>query len=186
MRNRHFKLLHPEHRHGGWGRGPGGGRGHHGGGHRRGRMFDYGQMRLVLLSLIAEQPRHGYELIKLLEERLGGAYSPSPGVIYPTLAWLDDGCFAAVEAEQGGRKLYRITPEGEAFLAANKTAVDETLAKTHGHGAPADMPSPIIRAMENLKVALRLRYRQGAIDADAAARIAAAIDAAAQEVEKST
>ncbi len=66
--------------------------------------------------MIAEQPCHGYELIKAIEETFGGRYSPSPGVIYPTLAWLDDMGYAAIEAEDGGRKRYSITAEGEAFL----------------------------------------------------------------------
>lgn len=61
--------------------------------------------------MIAERPRHGYELIKEIEERFGGAYSPSPGVIYPTLSWLDDMGYAAIEPEASGRKLYRITSE---------------------------------------------------------------------------
>ena len=62
--------------------------GHRGGGRRGGRFFDYGELRLVALAMMAEQPRHGYEIIKGIEERMAGSYSPSPGVIYPTLSWL--------------------------------------------------------------------------------------------------
>ena len=134
--------------------------------------------------MIAEQPRHGYELIKAVEERFGGAYSPSPGVIYPTLSWLDDMGYAAIEAEEGGRKRYRITPEGEAFLVTNRAAADELLARA-GSGGSGEVPAPVLRAMENLKLAMRLRLRRGALDQGAAEAIAAALDAAAQTVERS-
>jgi DNA-binding PadR family transcriptional regulator len=161
--------------------------GRHHGHHRRrhgGRLLDYGELRTLLLAMIAERPRHGYELIKAIEERFGGSYTPSPGVIYPTLAWLDDMGYARIEAEQAGRKLYRITSEGEAFLVANRAAVDELLAREGQEGAGA-VPTPIIRAMENLKLALRLRFRRGPIDQTAAETIAAALDTAVQTVERS-
>src|SRR5262245_12328069 len=79
---------------------------HHGrhGGRRGGRLFDYGELRLVVLAMIAEEPRHGYELMRAIEERMGGSYSPSPGVIYPTLSWLEDMGYALVESESTGRK----------------------------------------------------------------------------------
>jgi DNA-binding PadR family transcriptional regulator len=134
--------------------------------------------------MIAEQPRHGYELIKAIEERFGGSYTPSPGVIYPTLSWLDDMGYAQIEAEEAGRKRYRITAEGEAFLVANRAAVDELLARGGPAGA-ASVPAPVVRAMENLKLAMRLRFRRGPIDQTAAETIAAALDAAAQTVERS-
>jgi DNA-binding PadR family transcriptional regulator len=167
---------------------------HHHGRHRRhhrggpgGRFFDYGELRLLLLAMIADRPRHGYELIKAIEERMGGSYSPSPGVIYPTLAWLDDMGYAAIEAEEAGRKRYRITPEGEAFLVANRAAADELLRRAGpgGPGAADPVPAPVVRAMENLRLAMRLRLRRGAIDQQAAEDIAAALDAAAQTVERS-
>ena len=167
---------------------------HHGRHHHRrhgprrsGRLFDYGDLRLLLLAMIAERPRHGYELIKAIEERFGGSYSPSPGVIYPTLSWLDDMGYARIEAGEAGRKSYRLTAEGEAFLAANRAAADELLARAAPAGADgaAAVPSPVVRAMENLKVAMRLRLRRGPIDAAAAETIAAALDAAAQSVERS-
>lgn len=170
-------------------RGPFGHRGHPGRGPGRGRLFDYGELRLLVLALIAEAPRHGYELIKAIEERFAGAYTPSPGVIYPTLSWLNDMGYADVETEQGGRKRYAISAEGQAFLEANRAAADDLLARAAQagetgrrgrHGAPA----PVIRAMENLKTALRLRLREGDLDDEALQRIAAAIDAAAQAVER--
>src|ERR1700761_2481023 len=83
---------------------------HHGGfgGRRGGRAFYYVELRFLVLAMIAEQPRHVYELMRGIEERMGGSYSPSPGVIYPTLAWLEDMGYTRVEAEGGGRKRYGI------------------------------------------------------------------------------
>lgn len=167
-------------------------RGYHEHGHherrhgRRGRLFDYGDLRLLMLAMIAERPCHGYELIKAIEERAGGSYAPSPGVVYPTLAWLDDMGYASIDVEHGGRKRYRITAEGEAFLAANRAMVDALLSRVASPGAErGDIPAPLIRAMENLKLAMRLRLRRGPVDQPAAETIAAALDAAAQAVERS-
>src|SRR5215813_5635313 len=101
---------------------------HHGGrGGRMGRVFDHGDLRYVLLQLIADKPRHGYELIKAIEEKFGGMYSPSPGVIYPTLTLLEELGHVRQEAATGTKKLYSITPEGTAHLEANRAAVDAIL-----------------------------------------------------------
>ena len=118
---------------------------------------------------------------------MGGSYSPSPGVIYPTLSWLEDMGYAAAETEDGGRRRYRITAEGEAFLIANRAAVDELNARLGpvGAGARREVPAPVLRGMENLRLALRLRLKQGPLDQAAAQSIAAALDAAAQAVERS-
>lgn len=124
--------------------------------------------------------------MKAIEDRMNGSYSPSPGVIYPTLSWLEDMGYTAAETEAAGRKRYRITTEGEAFLTANRPAVEALTSRigTARHGPPEGVPTPVLRAMENLKVALRLRMRGGALDEAAARAIAAAIDAAAQAVER--
>lgn len=153
---------------------------------RRGRrLFDYGELRLLLLAMIAETPRHGYELIKAIEERMAGAYTPSPGVVYPTLAWLDDMGYASVDSATGGRKCYAITAEGAAFLQENRAAADDLLARRAGEGdGRGGIPAPVLRAMENLKFALRLRLQQGQFDEATAETIAAAIDAAARAVDR--
>lgn len=135
--------------------------------------------------MIAERPRHGYELIKAIEDRFGGAYSPSPGVVYPTLAWLDDMGYAAVEPDGAGRKLCRLTEAGAAFLAENRAAADELLSRAAPEGGRGGLPDPVLRGMENLKLALRLRLKRGGLDAPAIETIAAALDAAARDVEKS-
>jgi DNA-binding PadR family transcriptional regulator len=162
------------------------GRGRHRRGRRSGRTFDHGELRLVVLALIAERPRHGYELIKEIEDRLAGTYSPSPGVIYPTLTMLEELGHATV-AESEGKKLYTITTEGTAYLDANKSAVDQAMAhmqsvrSAHGGG-----PAPeILRARVNLKMALRLREARGPLTEQQIRDIAAALDAAAVAIERS-
>ena len=95
----------------------GGGRHRHG--RRPGRIFDHGELRLVVLALISERPRHGYEIIKEIEDRVAGTYSPSPGVIYPTLTMLEELGHATV-AESDGKKLYAITAGGNDYLVVNK------------------------------------------------------------------
>jgi DNA-binding PadR family transcriptional regulator len=159
----------------------------HGGGRRGSRPFDYGALRLLALAMIAERPLHGYELMKSIEERMGGSYSPSPGVIYPTLSWLEDMGYAAIDSAEAGRKRYAITQEGEAFLTANRGAADALLARisTAATGAPEGVPAPLLRGMENLKLALRLRLKRGAFEPASVDAIAAALDAAARIVERS-
>lgn len=181
-------------RHGAGHGGPGGRGGHGGpfgggrGGGRR-RLFSGDELKLMLLNLISVEPRHGYDLIREIEALSGSAYAPSPGVIYPTLSWLEDMGYTVVEASEGARKRHRVTDEGTAFLAANRAAADVLLARSSGMAGPegrrAGVPAPVIRAMENLKLAMRLRFREGPIDEAAADAIAAAIDEAARIVEKS-
>src|ERR1700749_1683001 len=104
-RHHHFFGGRDEHR----GRGPWGG-----------RFLEHGDLRFVVLALIAEAPRHGYELIKELEDRTGGAYRPSPGVIYPTLALLEDEGFIRPAVGEAGRKLYEATDAGREALKQNQ------------------------------------------------------------------
>lgn len=115
---------------GGWG-GPGGSNwgdwGGFGDSFRIGRMLASGDLRLVALYFIEQQPRHGYDLIKAIEERTGGIYVPSPGVVYPALTFLEEAGYVTSAAE-GNKRLYTITAEGKAHLADNRDAVDATLA----------------------------------------------------------
>jgi DNA-binding PadR family transcriptional regulator len=112
-----------------------------GGGHRRGgpwrggRMFEQGGLKFVILRLLDEKPRHGYEIIKELEERSGGRYTPSPGTVYPTLTMLEEMGFASAAVEEGGKKVYSITDAGRAHLAENKGAVDEVIDRLAQVGA---------------------------------------------------
>jgi DNA-binding PadR family transcriptional regulator len=159
-------------------------------GHRHGvgmrRMFDQGDLKFVVLALIAEQPRHGYELIKEIERRVGGAYAPSPGVIYPLLTMLEEMGLARLEASDGPKKSYAITPEGEAELAANKAGVEALFERiaAAGESFASGRAPQVLRAMENLKLALRLRLGRGPMNDEQIAAVAAALDAAAQAIER--
>lgn len=163
--------------------------GHHhhhrgGGGNALGRFFAHGDLRLVILNLIAEKPRHGYEIIKAIEDSVSGAYSPSPGVIYPTLTLLEELGYVTATVE-GSKKLHEITAEGRDFLKANRDTVDALLERMAEAGGSRSGRSPaIVRAMENLKMALRLRMGRGGLTDEQIDAIAAAIDAAASKVEK--
>lgn len=113
----------------GFGRIPGMGRGDWGGfgeNFRIGRMLASGDLRLVALFLIEQQPRHGYDLIKAVEEKSHGFYSPSPGIVYPALTFLEEAGYVTSSAE-GNKKLYTITQEGKAHLADNREAIEATL-----------------------------------------------------------
>jgi DNA-binding PadR family transcriptional regulator len=93
--------------------------------HRRwGRRFEPGEMRLVILRLVREKPRHGYEIIKALEEHMHGCYTPSAGTVYPTLQLLEDQGYVRI-VEQDGKKIYHITPEGERFLDENEDVLTD-------------------------------------------------------------
>lgn len=159
--------------------------GRHGGG-RIGRMFGPGDLKLILLALIAEQPRHGYQLIRTIEEMFGGGYSPSPGAIYPTLTLLEEMGYASVDtSEGGGRKLYAITEGGKAYLDENRDTVEALMARmevTARTMSKMAAPMAIRQAMHTLKRALFMR---GAIWSEAEAkRVRAIIEKAAAEISK--
>ncbi|WP_454850350.1 PadR family transcriptional regulator [Rhizobium binxianense] len=168
-----------------------------------GRKFSAGDLQLVLLALLDEQPRHGYELIKILEERSGGFYVPSPGVIYPALTYLEETGLAEVENE-GNKKLYRITETGRRKVEENRTMIEHTLAKLqrigekmafvnrmfdpdqHGRHSNGEEEEDFMRdngdiraARQLLRSALRMRYPWSASEA---ARIAGILERAAMEI----
>lgn len=163
----------------GWGRGMG-----REGGRRR--MFDTGELRLVLLKLIADTPRHGYDLIKDIEERTGGAYAPSPGVIYPTLTLLDDMGLIAEEKSEGAKKLFGITEDGKAYLAERADEADALLARLDAIGSERARTdgAPIRRAMGNLRAVLQHRMTEGEVTQDTLHDVAAIIDEAARRIER--
>ncbi|MGO8057635.1 PadR family transcriptional regulator [Rhizobium johnstonii] len=172
-----------------------------GGDFRMGRKFAAGDLQLVILALLDEQPRHGYELIKLLEERSGGFYVPSPGVIYPALTYLEETGLAEVEAE-GAKKLYRITETGRGRVEENRPMILHTFAKlerigekmahvkrvfeTDRHGADDGDDGDFMQdggdiraARMLLRSAMRMRYPWSKPEA---ARIAGILERAATEI----
>jgi DNA-binding PadR family transcriptional regulator len=163
----------------------------HGGGQMRGsgRVFRHGGLRFVLLQLIADKPSHGYELIKAIEERLGGSYAPSPGIVYPTLTLLEEMGYVSVDAaDDGGRKRYSITNEGRKFLADNRATTDEMMARMNGGvdgaGPRAGRPPQVVRAIENLKLAMRMRLSREPLTEQQAHAFAAVLDSTAQQLER--
>src|SRR5215471_11288462 len=176
----------------GWG-------GRHGGGNmmRAGRMLAQGDLRLIALALIAEQPRHGYEIIKVLEDKTAGWYSPSPGIVYPTLTYLEEAGYVTAEVE-GAKKLYTITDEGRAHLEENRDFVDAVLERLafigervarmrrrfEGDDDDRRGPrvSPLVRAaIDNLREVAGQRL---ADDPDAEAKLVEVLARAAAELKK--
>lgn len=152
----------------------------------RGRFFDAGQLRLVILNLIAEKPSYGYEIIKAIEERLSGGYAPSPGVIYPTLTLLEEEGLATVTSTEGGKKMYAATAEGKAQLKTNQVELKAILARMQEAGRVfGRRRSPqVMRAIMNFRFALRMRLERGNLTAEQLSKIAEAIDAAARAIDE--
>jgi DNA-binding PadR family transcriptional regulator len=158
-----------------------GGRGFKGGG--QSRFFESRDLKYVILHLISESSRHGYEIIKLIENLMAGSHSPSPGIVYPTLTLLEEMGLAAVTAE-GSRKLYAITEQGRRELDSNRSATDAILNRMQqaGEQHARDRSGPIMRAMENLKLVLRMRGDQ--LSPGQLAAITDIIDDAAKRIER--
>jgi DNA-binding PadR family transcriptional regulator len=162
---------------------------------RAGRMLAQGDLRLIALALIAEQPRHGYEIIKVLEDKTAGWYSPSPGIVYPTLTYLEEAGYVTAQAE-GAKKLYTITDEGRAYLDANRDFVDAALERLAAIGERAarmrrrfdgedeerhGMPPLVRAALENLREVAAKRLDD---DAEAETKVVEVLARAAAELKK--
>jgi len=154
----------------------------HGG--RRGRLFESGRMKLLVLYLIQQETKHGYEIIKDISDLVGDGYSPSPGTIYPTLAYLEDMGFVSVESIDVDRKQYRITNLGNIYLNEQQELVKKLLdkLKLKREIINNDKFIDIHRAMENLKTALRLKLATADIETEKVRQIAEKIDHAAVEI----
>jgi DNA-binding PadR family transcriptional regulator len=165
----------------GWG-GWGGGRR----GRDRKRMFSGGELRLVLLKLIADQPRHGYELIKAIEDMTGGEYAPSPGVVYPTLTMLEDMGLIAEKKSKDSKKVFEATDEGRAHLDENPEEVDELIERLEGHGHQRrrGQRPEIGRAIGNLMTALRNRIAHEGWNDELLEEVVDILDEAAQRIER--
>ena len=164
---------------------------------RAGRMLAHGDLRLLALALIAEQPRHGYEIIKLLEEKTEGWYAPSPGVVYPTLTFIEEAGYVTGAAD-GAKRLYTITAEGRAYLEQNRAVVDAVLERLQAVGervrtrqrernevegieGNSSMSRSIQGAFQDLSEAVRELLRQ---DRDATVRVIEALSRATSELRR--
>lgn len=173
-------------------------RGHKAGRKRKlGRFFAHGDLRFLILKLIADKPRHGYELIKAIEEKVAGAYTPSPGVIYPTLTLLEELDWIQARASEGSKKLFEITPDGSLSLEANRATVDAILARmaevSEAHSSDASLDTnlssasatPKLRlALDDLKRAIEHRLAGDPLTKEQTETIVAALSAAAEDVER--
>lgn len=123
-----------------------------GGPFRGGRFFGHGDLRLVILSLLEERPRHGYDIIKAIEEKSGGMYQPSAGTVYPTLTLLEEMGLAHATPDEGGKRVYEITEAGREHLVQHRSAVDDIfsrIART-GAGLTSDAMQEMNRAFGRL------------------------------------
>lgn len=152
---------------------------------RRGRLarfLEHGDLKMLVLHLISEQPRHGYEIIKAIEDLTAGAYAPSPGVVYPTLTLLEELGHVSATAD-GSRKCFTITEAGRDALAKELDTVTAIRARIAA-AQPHEPPAGLIRAMENLKTALRLKLGNQPLPADTTKQIAALLDDTARKIEE--
>lgn len=152
----------------------------------RRRLFDAGELKLILLNLIAESPRHGYDLIRGIEGLSKGAYAPSPGVVYPMLTLLADMELIVEQPGEGARKLFGITAAGATLLDEKRNETLDALGRLDMLAKRAERTdgAPIRRAMDNLKMALHNRLSSDAADADTILNVAALIDEAAGKIER--
>ena len=186
------------HGHGRHGRGFGWG-GRHGRGDgddtmRTGRMLGQGDLRLIALALIAEQPRHGYDIIKVFEEKTAGWYSPSPGIVYPTLTYLEEAGYLTSQAD-GSKRLYTITAEGRAHLKENRAFADALLGRLAAAGERFSrrrdetddgrhgprVPRLVRAALENLREVAAERLKD---DAEAEAKVVDVLARAAADLRR--
>jgi DNA-binding PadR family transcriptional regulator len=151
----------------------------------RSRLFDAGEIKLVVLKLLSEQPSYGYQLIKTMEQRLSGGYSPSAGVIYPTLTMLEEEGLATASAENN-KKIYSVTPEGIDYLEANKEQIGELFERLEetGRGFERGRSPEIMKAFMNLRGAVQARVSRRNLKQEQISRIAEAIDAAAKAIDE--
>ena len=152
---------------------------------RGGRIFEQGDLKYVILQLLDEKPRHGYEVIKELEERFGGAYSPSPGTVYPTLAMLEDLGYARARTEESGKKIYEITPEGRAYLEENKGTVEDIFERIADFGSSV-FSAPMVEIGAAFKHLGWAVYGPGfqARDPERMRRVKEILERAAREIEE--
>lgn len=155
-------------------------------GGRRGRVLDSDALRLLLLKLIADESRHGYELIRAIEELSGGAYAPSPGLVYPTLTMLHEMGQIEEAASGGARKAFDATDSGREHVAAHKAEIETLLGRLADLATARERTDggPIRRAMQNLRTVLVYRFDRDDVPAETIHQAAAILDEAAQRIEK--
>ena len=151
----------------------------------RERMFDAGEIRLVILRLLSSEPSYGYQLIKTMEARLGGGYTPSAGVVYPTLTMLEEeGLIAA--SETSGKKVYSVTEEGLKYLEANKERVGQLFERLEetGRGFRRGRSPELMKAFMDLRGAVTSKVWRRNATPEQIKKVAEAIHAAAKAIDE--
>jgi DNA-binding PadR family transcriptional regulator len=175
---------------GGFGGRPGRGGGHGGrgggGGGRRGKRFEGEELRLLVLGLLQQEAQHGYQLIRAFAEKSGGAYQPSPGVLYPMLSLLEDLGLIAEDASEGSRRSYRLTEAGVGELTQKRELFDLLLARLAALAELAGRTDavPVRRAVHNMRSAIVERLAREGASPDLAFDVAKIIDEATQKIER--
>jgi DNA-binding PadR family transcriptional regulator len=165
-------------------------KGFFGGWHRSGfghgprRMFEKGDLKYVILDLLEDEPSHGYEVIRKLEERSRGFYSPSPGSVYPTLQLLEDMEYVSA-TQRDGKKVYAITDAGRKFLDENRRSVQDIWGRFGGSWDPevAAELHEIRHDVMDLGKLFGQKMREGRVDREKLARVRSVISAATREIE---
>lgn len=154
-------------------------------GEARGRMFDAGDIRLVVLRLLADRPSYGYQLIKTMEQTMAGGYTPSAGVIYPTLTQLEEEGLTASTLENN-KKVYSLTPAGTEYLEANKLQIGELFERLERTGRSFERGrSPeMMKAFLNLRGAVMARVSRENVKPELTEKIIEAINAAARAIDE--
>ena len=148
----------------------------------RGSPFGKGDLKYVILDLLKEKPRYGYEIIRALEERSHGFYTPSPGVVYPTLQMLEEMGYASA-TERDGKKIYTITEEGIKFLAEQKDFTDEVKSHMKHHWNPENIGMFVEMMSEFGELARMMGHRARRVAPDKMQRIREVISRASQEIK---
>lgn len=153
---------------------------------RRRRQFDSDALKAMALTLIGEGVSHGYELIRTFSDRSGGAYAPSPGMIYPLLTLMTETGLVEEQGEGSGRKSFQLTADGIAEVARHADTAKLLFAKldTLAERAARIDPTPVRRAMQGLKMALMDRLGRDDATPDTVFAAVALIDAATRDIER--
>ncbi|MEP8682223.1 PadR family transcriptional regulator [Enterobacter ludwigii] len=161
-------------------------RNEHDGGGRRPRFFGHGDLRLVILDILTHNASHGYELIKAIENMTQGNYTPSPGVIYPTLDYLQDQTYITITEEENGRKRIAITVAGQQWLDENQEQLAQIQAriKARSVGFQLRKNPQMKRALDNFKAVLDLKVNHGELSDAQLKQIIGVIDRAALEISQ--
>jgi DNA-binding PadR family transcriptional regulator len=148
-------------------------------------MFGHGDLKYVILSLLEERPRHGYDIIKAIEEKSGGLYQPSPGAVYPTLTLLEEMGFALATADESGKRMFTITDAGRAHLVEHRGTVDDIFSRIGrmGAGLTSDAMTELHRAFRHVARAAYSHGTQRLDDHALLREIAKVLDDAATSID---